>query len=142
MPLIHAMPIRCATASVWLMCCTTMAPAADAADCPEARSTAETNTCLSRVFAEVDLELNAAYKAALKMVDASALQPNLAKDWRRALQEAQRKWIAYREADCGAPVAYEWTGGSATSGFQLGCRIARTRERLAVLKARYGQAQR
>ena len=109
--------------------------------CHEQPNTGAINACLGKVYGDLDRDLNAAYKAGFKFIDAAALQPSLARDWRRAYQDAQRKWIAYREADCGPPVAYEWTGGSATGGMQLGCKITRTRERLATLKRRYAKSE-
>lgn len=105
--------------------------------CHEQPNTGAMNACFAKIYAELDVDLNASYKAGFKFIDAAALQPNLSKDWKRAYQEAQRKWIAFREADCGAPVVYEWTGGSGAGAMQLGCKIARTRERLEVLKRRY-----
>ncbi len=105
--------------------------------CHEQPNTGAVNACFAKVYADLDAELNAAYRAAFKFIEAAALQPTLAKDWKRAFQEAQRKWIAFREADCGAPVVYEWTGGSGAGAMQHGCKIARTRERLEVLKRRY-----
>ncbi len=106
--------------------------------CQDQPDTGATNACLGKVYADLDVELNAAYKAGFKFIDKAALQPNLSKDWKRAYQEAQRKWIAFREADCGPPIIYEWTGGSGAGAMQLGCKIARTSERLEVLKRRYG----
>lgn len=105
--------------------------------CHEQPNTAAINACLAQVYADIDVALNEAYRAGLKKIEGSGLQPNLMKDWRRAFQEAQRKWIAFREADCGPPVAYEWTSGSAAGAMQLGCKIERTRERLSALQRRY-----
>jgi uncharacterized protein YecT (DUF1311 family) len=99
------------------------------------------NACLAKAYADLDMDLNTAYKAGFKFIDGAALQPTLTRDWKRAYQEAQRKWIAYREADCGPPVSYEWTGGSGAAAMQFGCKIARTRERLEVLKRRYSRQQ-
>jgi uncharacterized protein YecT (DUF1311 family) len=105
--------------------------------CQSEPNTGAVNACLAKVYADLDADLNVAYKAGFAVIDAAALQPSLSRDWKRAYQDAQRKWIAFREADCGPPVSYEWSGGSAVGARQLGCKIARTRERLLTLKARY-----
>jgi uncharacterized protein YecT (DUF1311 family) len=107
------------------------APAKPACDGGEAA----TRPCLAAAYAEVDRQLGDAYKAAQAQVASAGLNVNLTKDWKRALQEAQRNWLAYREADCGPPVSYETKGDKAAA--QLVCKTARTRERLDALTARY-----
>ena len=135
--------VGCGAAAVVVAAAFVPVAANEAAEkvCQDEQNNGAINACLGKVYGDLDKELNATYKAGFKYIDAAALQPSLARDWRRAYQDAQRKWIAYREADCGPPVAYEWTGGSATGGMQLGCKIARTRERLAALKRRYGKGE-
>lgn len=139
----NGLRVCCAMVTVGVAATTTPSRANEMAEtaCHEQLGTAAINVCLTKVYSDLDRALNAAYKAGFKHIDAASLQPSLAKDWRRAYQDTQRKWIAYREADCGPPVSYEWTGGSATGGQQLGCKIARTRERLAALKRRYTKSE-
>jgi uncharacterized protein YecT (DUF1311 family) len=135
-----ALPLVCLTVGPLVAIATGAAVVAQErteAACHSEPNTGAVNACLAKVYADLDVELNAAYKSGFMFIDKAALQPNLSKDWKRAYQDAQRKWIAFREADCGPPVSYEWSGGSATGAMQLGCKIARTRERLATLKQRY-----
>lgn len=107
-------------------------------DCAKATSTAETAWCAELDLKKTDAALSEAYKAALAAAEKAAhLQVAQRRDWRRALQEAQRKWLAFREADCGAPVSWEWFQGTGTGAASLACKIAKSEQRTAELKARY-----
>jgi uncharacterized protein YecT (DUF1311 family) len=110
-------------------------PAPSPPDCMANSAPTAVISCLAAQYADLDRQGNAAYKNALATVDRAGLNVDLSKDWKRALQEAQRKWLAYREADCGPPISYEAKGAATVP--QLSCKIARTRERLDALKARY-----
>jgi uncharacterized protein YecT (DUF1311 family) len=94
-------------------------------------------SCLGQHYADVDRLMADAYKQALVTADGSGRGKNLIMDWKRALQEAQRKWIAFREADCGPPIAYETTVDGQREIDQLRCRIGHTEARFAALAARY-----
>jgi uncharacterized protein YecT (DUF1311 family) len=109
------------------------------APCAEAAANDMMKPCLAKYYAETDRQMAEAYKAALVRVDASGIGRNLVMDWKRALQDTQRKWIAFREADCGPPISYETKARPEMQGIEhLRCKIAHTADRLAVLKSRYG----
>ncbi len=76
-------------------------------DCSKAVATVELNACAERDFAKADRELNEVYRAALVRVDRDAANNTVRREWRAALQDAQRKWLAYRESDARArsPIA-------------------------------------
>jgi uncharacterized protein YecT (DUF1311 family) len=58
--------------------------------------------CGDAAFKKAEAELNAVYSQALKAVDG---------DERKLLVDAQRKWLAFRDADCKAEFK-KWEGGS------------------------------
>lgn len=109
--------------------------AAAAADCDAAGSTVEINQCLDRELALADARLNEAYRGALARIAATAeIEGKIRREWREALQEAQRKWIAFRDADCRGPVAYAWYGGTGATAAVLVCLIDKTATRAEELK--------
>lgn len=114
------------------------------AACDAARSAhAATLSCLGATYADLDRQLAEAYRNAVGRIETSGLGRNLIMDWKRALQEAQRKWIAYREADCGPPIAYERAGTSeAAAVAQVRCKIEHASLRLDALQSRYGRMAR
>ena len=70
-------------------------------------TTCDTSVCLSRIEKEIDAVLNGTYQKALKAVKESYTAQDL-----QNLEEAERKWIAYRETryarwsmTCGAEAA-------------------------------------
>jgi uncharacterized protein YecT (DUF1311 family) len=108
-------------------------------DCAKASTTIETTWCAEQDLKAADAEMTKAYKTALARAEkAASLNTNQRKDWKRALQEAQRKWIAFRDADCGAPIGWEWYRGTGMGAAVLSCKIARTEAREKDLKVRYG----
>jgi uncharacterized protein YecT (DUF1311 family) len=109
------------------------------ADCMDkATSTVEMNVCLDRLLKRADAELNAAYQSAMKYIDASEDVPAEAKGkWRGALRDAQRGWIAFRDADCKGAVPFEWFGGTGATAAALDCMLEKTRARTKELTERY-----
>ena len=94
-------------------------------------NTYETAVCLVRVLKRVDAELNTVYQTALKV----AKDPYTPADVQN-LKDAERKWIAYRDAACKAERGL-WgtgTGGPATHSI---CLIRITELRIADLKTAY-----
>ena len=86
-------------------------------------------------FARADAQLNQAYRAALaRIADAAGVEEKVRREWREALQDAQRRWIAFRDADCKGPVAYAWRGGTGATAAVLGCMIEKTTTRTNELK--------
>lgn len=109
-------------------------PAAAAA-CDSAGSTVEINQCLDRELARADARLNEAYRGALaRIAAASETKDKVRREWREALQDSQRKWIAFRDADCKGPVAYAWYGGTGATAAVLACLIEKTTTRTGELK--------
>lgn len=86
--------------------------AAQVEDCMEATTQLDLNDCAAQDFQAQDANLNEAYASAkdlLKGIDA-----DLAPDDQgaaKALLDAQRAWIVYRDAGCKAE-AYMYEGGS------------------------------
>ncbi len=121
--------------AAWL--CVPVAPFAQTSapkiDCSKAIATPELNYCEEVELEKADKALNVAYRATLARIDgATELTPKVRKEWRQAVQDAQRKWIAFRDADCNGATAYEWYGGTGATVAVLGCMrqmtLARTKE--------------
>ncbi len=112
--------------------------AAQNIDCNKASSTVEINFCADKDYQAADKALNAAYAMALKYVRSRDLEkPYDAKSFEAALKNAQRAWVAYRDADCKDLVAQEWSGGSGTTSAILGCMTEKTMQRTKDLKERF-----
>lgn len=107
-------------------------------DCNDPRTTPEIAWCAGKDFEAADAELNAVYKQALAGIgQASHLGPEQRRDWTRALREAQRHWLAFRDKDCGEVVGWEWYQGTGMGAASLGCKTQKTRTRTEELKERY-----
>lgn len=121
----------------------TSAPALadDPIDCANAMSTAELNFCSDKDFQAADTELNVVYKKVLAQIAQSGPEkPYDSASWETALREAQRAWVAFRDADCKGLVPMEWSGGSGTSAAVLGCMTQKTKTRIEDLESRYEAA--
>jgi uncharacterized protein YecT (DUF1311 family) len=76
-------------------------------------ATPELNYCEELELKKADKALDEAYRATLARIDgATELDAKARAEWRKTVQDAQRKWIAFRDADCKGAVAYEWYGGT------------------------------
>lgn len=104
-----------------LLCLT---PPAMAQECGDTQS--EMNACADVIFRRADTELNATYR----QITARLAQDGAA---RRALVEAQRAWITFRDAEC-AFTTIDNEGGSIRPMLRLGCATDLTRRRTADLK--------
>lgn len=101
-----------------------LAQPAVAQDCGDTQ--ADLNACAGAIFKQADTELNAAYR----QITARLAQNGAA---RRALVEAQRAWIGFRDAECNfATIGTE--GGSARPMLSFGCAEDLTRRRIADLR--------
>jgi uncharacterized protein YecT (DUF1311 family) len=110
------------------------------AGCADAVGGPERAICLQKRLADAEADLAATYRAALaETATRGALSVPQRRDWRRALQEAQAKWLAFREADCGPPVGWERFGSAGMASAAAECRIAHSLARRDDLTARYGQ---
>ncbi len=114
-------------------------------DCSKADA-ASAAACGEQALQVADGRLKEVYAAALAMAAGSGhLTTNQRRDWKRALQEAQRAWLAFREADCGTPIAWERFQSARQDAGQnpafkaatVACKTARTEQRAADLKSRY-----
>lgn len=102
-----------------------LAQPAAAQDC--GISQAEMNACAGASFSRADADLNAAYRR---------ITVRLARDdaARRALTEAQRAWIHFRDAECAFDTV-ENEGGSIRPMLTASCMEGLTRRRIADLEA-------
>jgi uncharacterized protein YecT (DUF1311 family) len=93
-----------------------------------AGTTYDESVCLSKIRKQTDANLNTAYQKAMK----SAAHYG-EKDIQN-LKDAERKWIAYRDAACEAEYNL-WGGGSGGPNALIRCLIQITRERTAHLSS-------
>jgi uncharacterized protein YecT (DUF1311 family) len=87
-----------------------------AALCP-GTTTPEVNACLNARLAEDDAMLNLYYRAAIKRSGGGELAAQLI--------QAERSWIAYRDAECGSVFGF-WKGGTIRTSMEIDCRIRLT----------------
>lgn len=112
---------------------------AEPPDCTNAGSTVEINVCADKDYRAADEALNAVYKRVLERIADSGSEPPYDRaGWERTVREAQRAWIAFRDADCKGAVPMEWSGGTGTTAAVLGCLREKTEARTKDLKERYG----
>lgn len=98
---------------------------AQAQDCDADQ--ASMNQCASKQFAALDAELNRQYKVQMAYLTTPAQK--------KALQDAQQKWIAFRDADCVYQVGKREEGGSIWPLEQAQCLSAQTKVRVEQLGA-------
>ncbi len=96
------------------------------APCP-GTTTPEVNACLAGRFQHADAELNRYYQAALQRLRTDGDEKTMAK-----LVQAQRSWIGYRDAECGA-VFENWSGGTIRVSMEWECETRLTRLRTFVI---------
>jgi uncharacterized protein YecT (DUF1311 family) len=94
-------------------------------------NTYETAVCLLRVLKKVDTELNTVYQKSLKVAKDPYTPADVAN-----LKDAERKWIAYRDAACKAERGL-WGLGTGAPAIHSICLIRITKERIAALKEAY-----
>ena len=91
-----------------------------------AQSQQEMNETADKAFKKADATLNTVYKQ---------LQAKLDEVGKKKLQEAQRAWIKFRDAECESR-ADEFRGGSIMPMIYAGCAERLTKARTAELKER------
>lgn len=105
-----------------------------ALDCDKAVNTIELNDCASIEKEKVESQLNATYKSVIQKLEHP--EPEVADDYwatKKALVEAQRAWVKFREADCDA--IYTWhRGGTIRTVMYIGCMQAHAEQRIKELK--------
>lgn len=99
-----------------------LALAAPAGPCADAKTTVAMDICLDKVSAAADAEMARYLAAARKR--AAADNPGLA----GAIDLAQAQWLDFRKAECAAVYAY-WQGGTIRGAMFHNCRIDLTRAR-------------
>ena len=81
--------------------------------------------------------MNAAYRATIERIArTTGMDPKVRREWQRVFRDAQRKWLAFRDADCNGAVAYEWFGGTGVTAAILGCKTEKTVARAKELRDR------
>lgn len=98
---------------------------AQAQDCDATQ--ASMNQCASKEYATLDAELNSQYNTQMGYLKTPARK--------KALQDAQKKWIAFRDADCQYQTGKREEGGSMWPLAQAQCLSAQTKVRVEQLKA-------
>ncbi|MEG5265880.1 lysozyme inhibitor LprI family protein [Pseudomonas sp. JDS28PS106] len=97
---------------------------AQAQDCDA--SQASMNQCAAKELASLDARLNQQYKTQMAWLQSPAKK--------QALKDAQVKWIAFRDADCGYEAGNAGDGGSMWPLVQSNCLIKHTRVRVEQLE--------
>ncbi|WP_233961937.1 lysozyme inhibitor LprI family protein [Pectobacterium versatile] len=102
-------------------------PTAQAAalDCNNANTQLDMNQCAVQEYKKVDGELNQLYQDVVKRV--------VIEEHKALLKSAQRKWIAYRDADCEFQT-FPTTGGSVHGMVYSQCLTEKTAERVEEFK--------
>lgn len=121
----------------FLFAVATLGGADEAINCDQALTQADLNICSYRDYQQADRELNAQWKitaARMKEYDTDADVPNDGRPgYFATLLEAQRAWLAFRDAHCRGE-GYLMRGGSGEPLLNNGCRGTLTRVRTAQLK--------
>ena len=110
----------------------------DEPDCRDPQAQMEMNMCARLDFEAADRELNRVYREAIAGSRQSDRELDRQYDQRpgyeAVLREAQRAWVAYRDAQCRYEGYEEARGGSMEPMIFSGCSARMTRERTAQLR--------
>ena len=117
--------MQCRMIAVGMLMALGIGCSAQARDCDA--NQASMNQCASKEYAALDAELNTQYNAQMGYLKTPARK--------KALQDAQKKWIAFRDADCQYQAGKREEGGSLWPLAQAQCLSAQTKVRLEQLKA-------
>jgi uncharacterized protein YecT (DUF1311 family) len=94
--------------------------------------------CLRTSSDRSDRELATAVEAAIKSIDARpGLLSSQKARWRRALNDAQGQWVAWRDSECQDVAPFEAGMDVKAGDPRLRCIIDYDAERVSSLKARY-----
>jgi uncharacterized protein YecT (DUF1311 family) len=91
--------------------------------------------CLEKLAEAADAKLNEVYRRAISAIEKS--DGNDIAAWKAELKKAQQAWIAFRDADCGDLVGYEWGHGTGMGAATESCLLEKTEQRTRELVARY-----
>ena len=118
---------------ILVLACLTLPAAAQEVDCANAMAQADLNACAYQEWDAADADLNAVYRQAMALLqDWDANLPADEQGGAKALKEAQRAWITFRDKACEAE-GYAMKGGSAEPLLVYGCMRVLTEERTAHL---------
>jgi uncharacterized protein YecT (DUF1311 family) len=107
--------------------------AAQDVDCANAMTQSDMNACAYQDWEVQDADLNAAYVAAMDVLQLwDANLPAAEKGGVKAMRDAQRAWITFRDKACEAE-GYAMKGGSAEPLLVYGCMARLTETRAAQL---------
>lgn len=113
--------------------CLALPAAAQEVDCANAMAQVDLNACAYADWEAADAGLNAAYQQAMALLeDWDANLPEDEQGGAKALREAQRAWITFRDKACEAE-GYAMKGGSAEPLLVYGCMRVLTLERTGHL---------
>ncbi len=102
-------------------------------NCANAVTQLEMNTCQQEVWAESDERLNGVYAETLAILQQSdADYPIDGPSEEDRLRDAQRAWVAFRDANCDS-AGYPMRGGSAEPLLVFGCMHQMTEARIEEL---------
>lgn len=107
-------------------------PPALALDCAAATSTVDIVECANQNLAGAHARLNHAYKNAFSRISSSDYDAEIKIKFRKALQEAQRKWIAFRDSECEL-ASFKDYKGTISSIIRIGCLESMTSARVSEL---------
>lgn len=99
-------------------------------DC-RGETTPAVEACLRQDLTKQETELARYHDAAL-----ARLRRNSAEDVANKFVDSQRRWLSYREAECGAVFA-DWSGGTIRGTMELDCEIRLTRLRTFAIWAQW-----
>jgi uncharacterized protein YecT (DUF1311 family) len=116
--------MQCRMIAVGMLMALGIGCSAQAQDCDA--NQASMNQCASQEYAALDAELNTQYNAQMGYLKTPARK--------KALHDAQKKWIAFRDADCQYQAGKREEGGSLWPLAQAQCLSAQTKVRVEQLK--------
>jgi uncharacterized protein YecT (DUF1311 family) len=94
--------------------------------------------CLRVNADQADRDLSGAVAAAIKSIDTrQGLMSSQKSRWRRALNDAQAQWVAWRDSECQDVAPFELGMDTKAGDPRLRCIIDYDAERVSSLKARY-----
>jgi uncharacterized protein YecT (DUF1311 family) len=106
-------------------------------ECGKAQKPTEIAACQMEAFKATEAELAATMKAALAAIDKASTRNGVRrKGWKSDLRDEQRLWLALREKECVALIAWEMDRGPGFPAASLGCKAAKTEARIIDLKSR------
>jgi uncharacterized protein YecT (DUF1311 family) len=105
--------------------------------CATAQTPTEFAACEGEKLKAADAALSATMKAGLTAIDKASEKSGVhRKGWKSDLRDSHRLWLAHREKDCVALIAWEMDRGTGFPAASLGCKVEKTEARIIDLKSR------